>query len=95
MRGLTAVHLSADNALCVLDRNPSLGVGHHDDEPYHSDEDDECQQHEADVCGLISDDRHEVLNSTRESGDDTCEQYHGDTVADTLFVDPVAQPDDH
>lgn len=93
--GLTAVHLSADNALGILHRNSSLGVGHHDDEPHHSDEDDDSEEHEADVCGLISYDGHEVVNSLGQARDDTCEQYHGDTVADTLFIDTVAEPDDH
>lgn len=43
---LTAVHLSADDALSVLDRQTSFRVGHEYDEHNHEDRDDD-----SDDCG--------------------------------------------
>ena len=92
---LTAVHLSADYALSVLNRDSALCVGHHDNEPYHCNEDHNSEQNEADVCEVLLAERYEVCYCIGETRDDTCEKYHRDTVADTLFIDSVAQPDDH
>ena len=90
---LTAVLLSADYALCILYRYPSLGIVHEDDEADHQNEyhdDDRNKDHVSCLACLHKLEQSE--DSLRTSCDDTCEQKHRNTVAYTVFIDPVAQP---
>ncbi len=96
---LSAVHLSSDNTLSVLDRDSSLGVCYTNDETddsdYQSDRND-CKDKAYPVeaaeaaCG-----EYETPNACCElgnSGNDVYKEYHRDTVAHTVFVDLLSEP---
>lgn len=92
VRILAAVHLSAYDALCINDRNTSLGVVEPDDEHDHGCHENvgdrnECIVESASLELLMV--NHDVLG---ETGDDTGEKENRDTVADTFFVDLLTQP---
>ena len=102
MAGLAAVHLSADYTLCVLDGDPSFAVLHEGDDPYNSEEENDPENDEYEFCRIrrvsltgaqsvlpvLTDD----VNGAGESCDDTRKQEYRDTVADTEFVDLLAEP---
>ena len=92
---LTAVLLSADDALCVLDRNAALGFVHEDDTDNHCNEDQQVN-HDLDeiLIRIIEDEGAELTDVNRNSRNDTCKEDHGDAVADALLIDAVAHPDD-
>ena len=89
---LSAVLLSANYALCVLDRDTSFRLVHKNDKADHS---HKHKQHERyydiQMLVLVSVDKH-IDDSSRTSRNDTGEQYYRNTVADALFVDSVAEP---
>ena len=105
--GLAAVHLSADDSLCVLNRDAAFGVGHPNDEAYHSNCDRESEYSDDNACpnrnvrggtvklGVKTLAGNVVDKSARhagESGYDVRKEDHGDTVADTVFVDLFCEP---
>ena len=94
VRGLTAVHLAADDALGVLDRDAALGVVDDDD---HHDHGESTDQHEdRGDPGEVVVDRFadKVAEALREAADDAREQDDGDTVSDAEFGDLLTQPHD-
>ena len=95
---LTAVHLSADDSLCILDGDPSLSVIHPNDECDHEDKDDaDCYGKcivGATVSPITGVAAVEIGDKGGYSGDDTCEKDYRDTVADALIVDLLAEPHD-
>ena len=105
-RGLAAVHLSADNLLSILDRDSAFGVGHPNDEANerndHSDgknSNDDAEPYGdvgSTVVGgegsLAGDVVQQGTSSAGETGNDVGKQDHGDTVADTAFVDLFGEP---
>ena len=105
-RGLAAVHLSADNLLGILDRNSAFGVGHPNDEADQSnnhsdgqkgDDDAEPYGNVGSAClgsegSLTGNVREEGTCSCGQTGNDVGKQDHGDTVADTAFVDLFGEP---
>ena len=102
MGGLAAVHLSADNPFRVLHRDSSLRVVHEYDDPDNGQEDDDEQRYEEVIlaerigslpCGLES--LHQNVDRIGQSRHDTCEQQNGNTIANALLVDLLAQPHHH
>ena len=95
---LTAVHLTAYNTLCILDRDTSLCVLHKGDEPNNSKEQYNKQRNQYIELGAALRAELPVLaqkvDGVRQSCDDTREQQDRDTVTDTVFVDLLTQPHD-
>ena len=91
---LTAVHLASDDSLRVLDRDPALCVvdeNYQHDDRYRSDEHEQrCPPLEGAVCDVADG----ADDGVGQTGDDTCKQDHGDTVADTMLGDLLAEPHD-
>ena len=103
---LTTVLLSANGAFCILDRDSSFCIGHisHEYERTYHDRDNRNPEDDlepnrdnltlvdegtvVDVVEVLSESR----ECTRQAGYDVGEKDHGDTVADTLFVDSFAEP---
>ena len=102
MAGLAAVHLSADDALCVLNGDPSLAVLHEGDDPYDSKEDKYPKNNEYEILGLTGSclacteahvpERAQIADSCGKSCDNTRKQQDRDTVSDTVFVDLLTEP---
>ena len=104
--GLTAVHLSADNLLSILDRDSAFRVGHPNDEANQSNNHSQSKKSNddaepyGDVGGaclggegsLAGDVVQQGTSSCGQTGDDVGKQDHGDTVADTAFVDLFGEP---
>ena len=88
MSGLAAVLLTAHNTLGVLHRDTALGLGDVDDKG--DDAQADSQDHQ-DGPPLQAEHGGDSLHALRN---DTDQQDHGDTVADTLFGDLVTQPHD-
>ena len=97
---LSAVHLAADHSLCVLDRQAALRIVHPNDVGNHQQHQYARQgsQHiESAASGDVADLGIGAVQGgkeRRDTGDDTCEEDHGNAVADTLFVDALTQPHD-
>jgi len=87
---LAAVHFSADLTFSVLDRDSSFCTVHENDEREHE------KRHDNDDNGDIPKTVHYVSNKShnecRTSGNDGSKKDHGDTVADTLFIDAFTEP---
>ncbi len=92
MGALAAVHLSADNALCILYGNPSFGIREEDDKRHHREHTDHDKEQGKDVKVSVLHGDNQAVNHCGTSGHDTREQDHGNTVAYALFVDILAQP---
>ena len=100
--GLTAVHLSADNTLCVLDRNSALGFSEPNDEydacKYEYDS-EECDEKTAKVeagesRGTVEYGGPELTEHRGKACDYVCEEDHGNTVADAVVIDLLCEPHD-
>ena len=93
MAGLTAVLLTSNNALCVLNGNAALCVVHKNDESDEEKEDDDKSGNEEIILGLTAG---EVCPKSGyksgTTGNDTCKQKHGNAVSDTFFINSFAKP---
>jgi len=96
---LSAVHLTADNSLSVLDRDSSLRVGnaydkHNDRNDNHKANDckNEAPDAEAVEAAACEHERPDATCKIRNSGDDVCEKDHGYTVTDTELIDLFCHP---
>ena len=94
--GLSAVHLSADNSLCVLDRDTSFRVLHEGDDPNNSEEDDDPKRNKSkELCCTVNS-KADILsengNCIGQSRHDTREKQDRDTVSDTVLIDLLAKP---
>ncbi len=104
---LTAVNLSADNSLCVLNRNTTFAVRHPNDEANHRNhnrnrkdcDDDACPYGNRcrrsvtfDIRPLTGNVGDERTEHTGKSGNDVRKENHGDPVADTVFVNLFSKP---
>ena len=105
MRALTAIHLTSDNLLCVLNGYSSLGAC---DPDYESDKrkkkrDERDRKHGGnegvEPCVLrvrvgSNNKSCKIINEGRNRGDDIRKEYKRDTVSDSLFVDSLRKPHD-
>ena len=93
---LTAVHLTADHTLGILDRDAALCVRQNDDEDHGSQgPPDQCGQEDVELRLAVACTGQNVGDSTVDAGPaghDTGENHQRDTIADTLGIDLVAQP---
>ena len=91
---LAAVHLTSDNALCVLDGDAALGVVYQNDQNDHC----KCAEEQEDVdppCyGAVYGVGDHLVQGRRKTGNDTCKQDDGNTVADAELCDLLAEPHD-
>ena len=102
MAGLTAVHLSADNTLCVLNGDSSFAVLHEGDDPDNSEENKNPKNNKYEILRLsgaflaCAETETPVLNKhidgKGKSRDDTRKQENGDTVAYSVFVYLFTEP---
>ena len=92
--GLTAVHLSAYDSLCVLNGDTSFRVGHQNYQSYHSYIDYKDYGNQYSVFESLSLNGHEqTVNIVGDPRYDTCEQDYGYTVSYSLFAYLVTEPD--
>ena len=94
--GLAAVHLAPDNPFRIGNRDPALRVGHKHDKRDNRDEDDNDSRDQEVVFRLFRTQLPpgpEEHKRVRPAGEDTGEQDNRDAVADPMFVDLVAHPD--
>ena len=93
MRALTAIHLTADNLLCVLDGQSAFALVHEYNENNHAqtnDEGSDCDNDTADLAAYqVSPER---AYHGRQTGYDVREKDHGYTVADAVIVHTLSQP---
>ena len=103
MAGLSAVHLSADYALCVLDGDSSFAVLHKGDQPDDRKEHDDPDDNEDEVlrlsdtacrvaAGSETPDPDKGVDGLGKSGYDAREQQDRNTVAYAVLVDLLAEP---
>ena len=91
---LTAVHLTADDLLCILNGETALAVGNEHNECDHS---QRAEYHELDyneVPGALHSIRYERGSLSHNSRNDVSEEDYGDTVSDTLLVYLFSEPHD-
>jgi len=105
IRALSAVHLTSDNLLCVLNGNSSLGSGEPDNDCDKNEQ--ECYKHNREYGGKYSVEPsvlcvavggqakiNETVNERGNCSYDIREEYHGDTVADAALVNSFGKPHD-
>ena len=90
--GMAAIHSASDHTLGVLDRDSSLSFIHFDDHEDHGKGDDQEQEKLEGGNGADLEVIHHGGNSLREAGYDTAEDDKGNTVADTMFRNLIADP---
>ena len=94
MSALAAIHLAADNPLCILHGDSALSIVDIDDEH------DDCHcaevhQHCNPPLEVTGDAVADGGDDARgEAGDDAGKEYHGDTVADAMLCNLLAKPHD-
>ena len=94
MRGLSAILLSANNTLCILNRDPALrSVHEHDECDHYHKEYQDCQRFEEIPLRFVQGQIPQSSHINGEACQDAGEQEHRDAVADSLVVDPVSHPD--
>ena len=96
---LAAVHLTAYNSLCVLYGDSSFSIGHvsYEDKRTYNDEESENTEYPFEpylYVFLSLEACDERTCDAGDTGNDIGKEYHGDTAADTLFVDLLAEPHD-
>ena len=90
--GLTAVHLAANYALCVLNRDAALCIRHINDEYNDRKTDDNHCNAGNDAARAGLEQVNQRTHERRTAGNDTCEQDDRNAVADTLLGDMLAHP---
>ena len=103
---LTAVNLSSNDLLSVLNRNSSFTVGHPNDEADHCNRESDSEYSDKDTCpnrncnsfaadcepGLADDKVPELEYESRNTGYDVCEKDDRDAVADAVFINLFGEP---
>ena len=94
MSSLTAVHLTANNSLCVLYGDLALSVVDQNDQNDECQSTDNHQNCNPPLKGAVHDVGNAGDDGGGQTGDDRSKQDHGDTVANTELGDLLAQPHD-
>ena len=93
---LSAVHLSADNTLCVLYGDAALRIVHENDDPDDEKEQDDPQRYQEVKLHLAVGAERPILaelgNGNGHSCHDTGKQQDGNTVSNAILVDLLAEP---